>query len=127
MQSFVDEQARASGMELKLDAPAPPPRASTEIETAAFRVVQEAVTNALRHAGATHVDVALRAGDHLEIVVRDDGGGFDASAALAQKDGHLGLVGMRERARALGGQFAVRSTPGRGTEVRVELPLRSAA
>jgi signal transduction histidine kinase len=130
LQSFVEEQARASGLGVRLEAPAAPPRASSEIETAAFRVVQEAVTNALRHAGATQVDVALRAGARLEIVVRDDGRGFDAPAALAAEatdDAGIGLVGMRERARALGGRFAVSSTPGGGTEIRVELPLEIAA
>jgi signal transduction histidine kinase len=92
-----------------------------EIETTAYRVVQEAVTNVVRHAGASVCGVVIgRAQQRLRIVIEDDGRGFDIEA-----EGHagLGLSGMRERAALVGGRLAVCSEPGRGTEVVLEVPL----
>jgi len=82
-------------------------------------VLQEAVHNAVRHAGATRVDVTLRFDDGVEVQVDDDGVGLPADGA--RRDG-LGLVGMRERASALGGSFAVGPRPGGGTSLRCRLP-----
>jgi signal transduction histidine kinase len=126
LQAFLDEQARYSEVEFKMEAQVPR-RPSAEIEIAAFRVVQEAVTNVLRHAAARHVRVHANGGDRLTITVTDDGKGFDVDRVVerAAAGGHLGLVGMRERVRAFGGHFGVRSSPGTGTEVRVELPIGS--
>jgi two-component system sensor histidine kinase UhpB len=97
---------------------------------AAFRIVQEAVTNVLRHARARRVTVELERERHaIDIAVRDDGRGFDVNDAFgrAEAGGHLGLVGMRERASALGGTFDVRSAAGRGTEIHVRLPAEGDA
>ena len=126
LQGFVDEQARRSPLEFRLTAPPGMARRTPELDIAAFRIVQEAVTNVLRHADARSVSIDLDAtGDSLGLVVRDDGRGFDVDEVLGRiEDGsHLGLVGMRERARALGGRFDVSSTPGRGTEIRVVLRI----
>ena len=94
---------------------------------ALFRIVQEAYTNVLRHARAQSVLVALdmTSGD-LEVTVRDDGQGFDVDGVIGRTmaDRHLGLVGMRERARAIGGSFAITSELEQGTQVRVTVPLR---
>ncbi len=85
------------------------------------RIVREAVANATRHGHAANVEVSLAIGDDgLRLLVTDDGRGFDPSASPG--GGRFGLVGMEERARALGGRFEVRSTPGEGTEVEVDLP-----
>ncbi len=94
-------------------------------QQAVYRIAQEAVHNALRHAGATRIDVSMVAdGETVVLEVRDDGAGFDprsvASAAGAGR--RLGLASMRERARAAGGKVAVTSEPGRGTTVRLEVP-----
>jgi signal transduction histidine kinase len=127
VRGFLEQQERHAGLRWTLEAPEELRALPDEIAMAAFRVVQESVDNALQHAHARAVAVTLRrAAERLEIVVRDDGGGFDVEAALARAlDGNsLGLVGMRERARALGGKFSVSSRLGAGTEVRVELPLR---
>jgi signal transduction histidine kinase len=102
-------------------------RLPAEIEIGAFRLVQEALTNTLRHAGATRAEVEVkREGDTLHLQVRDDGRGFDVEAARrgATRGAHFGLVSMRERLRGLGGSLDLRSTPGQGTVVEARLPLR---
>lgn len=89
---------------------------------AAYRVAQEALTNVARHSGATSVDVALL-GDNgrLTLSVTDNGLGF-AAQQLSEREG-LGIAGMRERASLAGGSLSINSQPGRGTEVRLVLPL----
>jgi signal transduction histidine kinase len=93
------------------------------VETALYRIVQEALTNVVRHAHATRVDVLLeRRGDQVIVVIEDNGLGFEASAAHTAQSGHLGLVGMQERAEMLGGSLVIESTAGAGTTVAVEVP-----
>jgi len=95
-----------------------PPDAAISV----FRIVQEAVNNVIRHAGARHARVRVdHAGTLVEIVVADDGRGFDVTSAGAESG--FGLMGIRERAQALGGALDLQSTPGRGTVLRVTLPL----
>jgi signal transduction histidine kinase len=90
------------------------------VETALFRVVQEAVTNVVRHARASRVDVLLeRRGDRVLAMVEDDGVGFDPDRVPIGE--HFGLVGLRERAEALDGSLTVESGPGAGTTVVVEV------
>ncbi|SIR04603.1 two-component system, NarL family, nitrate/nitrite sensor histidine kinase NarX [Aromatoleum tolulyticum] len=95
-----------------------------EVETQALYILQEALSNVRKHAQAQSVHVAVRRGVHgLTLVVRDDGVGFDEGARTArEKENHIGLQVMRERALRIGGKFSLSSTPGRGTEVRLELP-----
>lgn len=94
-------------------------RLSAAHETAVFRVLQEALTNAVRHGGAGRISVGLGWGaEGLVVSVEDDGRGFVVEAAA----GGLGIVGMEERARVCGGRLAVRSAPGRGTRVELVLP-----
>ena len=98
-------------------------RFASDIETAAYRIVQEALTNVARHAGVGEVDVDIKADEsRIRIRIRDEGVGFDAHTLSACSTG--GLSGMRERASMLGGQFDVESAPGAGTLLRAELPLR---
>ena len=95
-------------------------RLSPSIETSLYRIVQEAVTNVVRHAGATRVDVLVeRADGRVLVVVEDDGDGF--TPADPQGAQHLGLVGMRERAEALGGRLSIESAPGAGTTIAAEV------
>jgi signal transduction histidine kinase len=90
------------------------------VETSLFRVVQEAMTNVVRHAGATRVDVLVqRSGDRVRVMVEDDGVGFEPDHVRGGD--HLGLVGIEERAEALGGSLTVESSPGAGTTVVVEV------
>jgi two-component system sensor histidine kinase UhpB len=99
---------------------------SGDLAIACFRVVQEALTNVVRHAQAQRVWIELKQSDSLlELVVRDDGVGFDVASTVEQAAGrgHLGLLGMRERVQILGGSVEVHSQRGEGTRIRVSLPL----
>lgn len=99
----------------------PPP-----IETTLYRIVQEALTNVARHAGAHTVAIAItRSNGTVRAIIADDGRGFDVAAALRGNGGRrsLGLVGMRERATLLGGTVVITSRPG-GSTITVELPLK---
>jgi len=95
-------------------------RLPTVVETALYRVVQEAMTNVARHARATRVDVlAERRGDRVMVMVEDDGVGFEPDEV--RRGDRFGLLGLRERAEALGGTLTVESTPGAGTTIVVEV------
>jgi signal transduction histidine kinase len=100
-----------------------PGRLPAAVEVAAYRIVAEAVTNALKHAAASEVGVRVSAGSaRLLVEVCDDGSG----AAVRRLDG-VGLVSMRERAEEIGGSLVIDSVPGRGTTVRAELPVTAGA
>ncbi len=98
-----------------------------ETEVAIYRVAQEALNNAARHAGATSVTIGLgRRAGRLWCVIADNGVGFDVNATLADRERRgLGLMGMRERINAVGGVLAIRSAPREGTSVDVHLPLEA--
>jgi signal transduction histidine kinase len=95
------------------------------IEVAIYRVVQEALNNVLKHAGARHVVVAVRRnGAWLRCAVRDDGAGFDVAATLASPARRgLGLIGARDRMVSLGGKLAIRSVLGGGTKLLAIVPV----
>ncbi len=97
-------------------APLPP-----AVEVGLYRIAQEALQNALRHAAASRIFLRLEtSSDRVRLVVQDDGKGFPEEAAA----GRFGLIGMRERARLLGGSFQLESSPGAGTRITTEVPLR---
>ena len=95
------------------------------IETAVYRIVQEALTNASKHAKATRVWIQVRReGGTLCCSIRDDGEGFDIRATHAEgKRRGLGLIGIQERLNAVGGTLAINSAPGRGTKLLIRIPL----
>jgi PAS domain S-box-containing protein len=98
-------------------------RFASEVETAAYRIVQEGLTNAARHAGVAGVTVRVWTdADKLSIQIEDQGCGFDPEVAL-KAPRSSGLIGMRERIMFLGGHLAIESTPGAGTTITAELPL----
>jgi PAS domain S-box-containing protein len=102
------------------------PGLPAEQATAMFRVFQETLTNVARHAQATQVLVSLEMdGDDLEMRVRDNGRGITEAEAAESRS--LGLLGMRERIRLIGGEIEIRGQPGQGTLVRVRIPVRHAA
>jgi PAS domain S-box-containing protein len=91
------------------------------IETSLYRIAQEALTNAVRHANAQNVDLILEMlPEKAIVIVEDDGIGFDT--AVIRRRGHLGLLGMHERAQMIGGSLLIESRPGGGTTVVVEVP-----
>jgi signal transduction histidine kinase len=97
-------------------------RLPAAVESALFRIVQEAVNNVLRHAQAQHVSVTLtRDAEQVKLRVADDGQGFDTQ--IPRTGRHVGLWSMRERVEQLGGQFEVQSVPGQGTTVTTVVPL----
>jgi signal transduction histidine kinase len=98
-------------------------RADTARSTALYRIVQESLTNVLRHAGAQKIEIELAQVDaQLRLTIRDDGRGIRPEQVTQQMS--LGLRGMRERVETFGGDFQVRGIPGQGTVVTATIPMR---
>jgi len=125
---YVDGLGKRAGIEISLLVPPDFPRLSNEVETAIFRIIQEALTNVFRHSGARKCSIAIaEREDQLLVMVCDDGKGVDESVILLQPDSiGIGMGGMRQRAKELGGEFKV-SNSNPGTLVEVSLPLRVSA
>ncbi len=121
--SYVETHIRPAGLEVDFRTVGLEGRLPQETEIAAYRIIQEAVTNTLRHAEAKRLEIRLdRRKDWLIVMVRDDGKGFDVEdTPRASKS--LGLHGMRERAELLGGTLQVLSVPGAGTTILTRLPF----
>ena len=116
-----DRRAHHTEVAMNLSTNGDLERLDDEVATAAYRIVQEALSNALRHAQASRVDVTLQASAQgLQLQVQDNGTGLLAQFESA---GHYGLMGMRERAQALGGQFALEQAEPSGVRVRVHWPI----
>ena len=121
---YVQQFSERTGLDvaLHLGAGTDELRLAPEVETALFRVVQEALTNVVKHARAARARVAFKAGKRmLQLTVADRGVGFEPAAPQVGEHTRLGLIGMRERIEAVGGRLRVDSAPGRGTRVVVEL------
>lgn len=131
LQWLVDRQQVSAPLpRVRLIADADMPRCDAALETACFRIAQEALTNALRHARAQAITLTVECEDgHLRLSVRDDGCGFDpdSARARAERSGSLGLLGMAERLSLAGGTFTVRSSPGQGARIEAVFPLSPAA
>jgi signal transduction histidine kinase len=132
LEALADRVGRQSGLRISLDidlayeSGRTPTRHTAEVEATVYRLVQEALTNAVKHADATQVRVEVHEDeDGIDIVVRDDGKGFDPAAAV--ESAGFGLLGMRERIALVGGTVRVMSTPGEGAEVRARGPARRRA
>jgi signal transduction histidine kinase len=111
-----------TGIACAVDLPVTPPPLPPEHATALYRICQEALTNVCRHAAASHVEIRLRLGPgQVELEVSDGGRGFDAAAAAGTRA--MGLVGMEERARALGGAVSFQRRPEGGTVVTAVVPM----
>jgi signal transduction histidine kinase len=119
LRNLVTRHGARAGVPASFTATPSDARAPAEIETACFRIVQEALSNVARHARARHVEVTLTAQDvAVEVAVRDDGVGFN----VEQRRTGLGLVGMGERADFAGGGLDIESAPGAGTTLRARFP-----
>jgi signal transduction histidine kinase len=129
LRSLVAEFSERSGMQVGLAAPATLPPLSEKAELALFRVLQEALSNVLRHAEARSVDIGISVSrDGVLLEVRDDGRGLsaDATPERLERAGHMGLAGMRERIGALGGTVRFQGEPGGGARLEVLLPAGGA-
>jgi signal transduction histidine kinase len=121
LRKHVEVLRRVSGRAIELRIAAPPPLRA-EAAGQVFRIAQEALQNALRHAESERIEVRLEdGGGRLLLTVADDGRGFDPDAPVL-RGRRLGLTSMEERATELGGRLSVVSRPGEGTTVRLELP-----
>jgi signal transduction histidine kinase len=123
---YLDQHARRAGIHVEFFAGPSLGRAESDIETACFRVAQEALNNVVRHARARTVLVELhRASEMLHLVVRDDGIGFDVvtTQKRPQHGASLGLLGMRERMTLVGGELDFKSEPGHGVEIHAFFPV----
>jgi signal transduction histidine kinase len=126
----IDElaaRARESGLDVTLETASPAVPVPTAVDSAAYRILQESITNVIRHVGPTRVTVALKSGaDALEIRVTDEGRRTESAVtdrlSVASQPGR-GIVGMRERCTLLGGSLEAEPTPAGGFEVRARLPL----
>jgi PAS domain S-box-containing protein len=121
---LVHDFSQRTGIHVDLQIPESDFHAASDLATAIFRVLQESLTNVARHAGANRVDVTLSWTDaDIQLRVRDNGKGMGAETVGGART--LGLLGMRERARMLGGELVVDSLPGAGTSITFIVPRQS--
>jgi len=121
LRQYVEAVSDKHGLVVQFETVGFDDRLPSDVETALYRIVQEALTNVIRHARATRVDVLLeQRGDKLIVIVEDNGVGFDPFAAM--QSGRLGLFGMRERIEMLAGTLVLESAAGAGTTLLVEVP-----
>ncbi len=126
IRSYAETSLGTAGVQVDFEAEGMGQRLLPFTETAVFMIMQEAVRNIIKHAEARSAKLRLKAEDDgIMIIVEDDGRGFDPGAVLSDVSSTqaLGLLGMRERAKLLGGTLSVRSTPGQGTTVVVQVPI----
>jgi two-component system, NarL family, sensor histidine kinase UhpB len=124
LESHVRGIAESVGVPIRVEAEPIVDLLSQQAELALYRIAQEAISNAVRHAEPGRVDVRIeRTRGAVALTVTDDGCGFVVEAVSESDDSGLGLFGMKERAAYVGGQLAIRSHPGRGTEVRALIPV----
>jgi PAS domain S-box-containing protein len=123
---YVNRYSERTGLEVQMEVAGLAERLDPEIETALYRVVQEALTNVARHADATRVRLHLeRKDDLVTALIEDDGCGFEAARRVEDVwEGGAGLLGMQERVTLLGGRLTVQSMRGEGTRLLVEISLR---
>jgi two-component system, NarL family, sensor histidine kinase UhpB len=128
IESYARSLAEAADLRLDLRIEPVAAALTPDIELSLYRILQEALSNVVRHSGASAVRIRLgRSGADVELTIEDDGAGFDVDAELADRNRGLGLFGMQERAAYVGGSVYIVSTPGRGTTVAVAVPSAEAS
>jgi signal transduction histidine kinase len=125
LRSYMKEYAQSTGLPVRFRGSIDGERLNAEQETVLFRVVQESLTNVAKHAQASGVDVTLRTvSNGIRMRIKDNGRGFVVDRErFAKGKKRLGLLGIQERLRLVDGRFEIRSSPGKGTTVEVEVPL----
>ena len=119
---LVNHQRNATGLDVECQFTGPAGRLPPDLESVCYRIAQEALNNATRHAAAKQIRIRVDLNDRLlKLTIRDDGVGFDMDTARkkALKTGSLGLISMDERAQLAGGRLKLRTVPGAGTTVQV--------
>lgn len=125
IERLVDDVTHAGMTSIELNAHALAGlRLNSELESNTFRILQEAISNSLRHSSAKHIRVMWCVqNEELEVTVSDDGKSFDAATAFQNEHGSYGLLSIRERAMICGGHAEIHSSPGSETTVLARLPL----
>jgi signal transduction histidine kinase len=128
IEGLIVQHEEFTGCKVDFEAHGPIPRVSLPAKIALYRIVQEALSNAYRHAGVNAVSLSLSAGEHgLRLEVMDVGRGFVPPPLVGpeatERVEHIGLRGMRERVTLVGGRFTIESAPGQGTRIVVEVPV----
>jgi PAS domain S-box-containing protein len=125
LRSSLQSVAERTGLDVRLQMDPIAEQLSSEEKLVLFRVTQESLNNVVKHAEASHVDVTVsKNGEHVRLTVADDGKSFDPTKERATSRRRLGLLGMRERVRLVDGDFSIQAQPGKGTTVRVTIPLQ---
>jgi signal transduction histidine kinase len=122
---LIKQFAGRHDLQIELQVTGRDVRMMPEVETAAYRIIQEALTNVVKHAHARSAIVSLAIDDRVRVTIEDDGAGFARSTPDEAAHRGLGLVSMRERAAQFGGELRFESMPGRGTRVIADLPAWS--
>jgi signal transduction histidine kinase len=128
LESYAQRLREAEGMNVILNASGEFDRLPHNAEVAIFTIVQEAITNAKKHARASRIDIEVTpTDDKLTVVVRDNGVGFDQTAVTDRYDerGSLGMLNMQERAEIVNGTLSLESKPGQGTTITLQLPINT--
>lgn len=127
LRESVERMTGGRPLQVKISVEGTPIKPSPEVEHQLLRIGQEAVLNAVRHSGASAVQMVLDYGEHqITLRVSDNGRGFDPTGDVSQQDGHYGLTTMRERATQVGGRCLISSMPGHGTIVEAVVPVTAA-
>lgn len=118
----LDAIKKKLGVQTEFNQPADEIKLPEAIKSGLFRIVQESLTNIARYANCKSIKVDLfEKSDHVHLSIRDDGDGFDQQLIEYKKT--LGILGMKERTYMMGGQFHLRSAPGKGTSIEITVPL----
>jgi len=126
LEYYLGALEKRAGIPIRFEATGVATGNQPEVKTTVFRIIQEAVGNALRHASASSIRVTMNTADgHIEVEIKDDGQGFESEAInqRIRRGEHLGLLGMYERVLGAGGSFEIYSKPGEGCMIRARVPL----
>ncbi len=126
LRRYAERFQQYSGIPCEVRAEGEPYRLPPDMEIGIYRLMQEALQNVSAHADAQHADVTIAfSPGAVSLVITDDGQGFDLDRVQRNQIGHLGIMGMQERAESLGGQLVIQTAPGRGTQIRLFVPMDS--
>jgi signal transduction histidine kinase len=129
LQSLCEQFSKRSGLKISFHEHGLTDRLSQDMEIALYRIAQEALNNIMKHAQAREVEVQIvRHKNGLRLTIEDDGNGMKGNVPLKgpSVSGGTGLVGIRERANSFGGTILIDSSPGKGTMINVEIPIKGA-